>query len=107
MEREAQNFSVVYNRGVKMIWCQGCKTLLRRDSWLTLRAIQLHYFHCQILASDAGAYHTEARLGLATEANPMQHFTAVNYEFSKQARVVVTGKPFQTSLIFVGGARSL
>jgi hypothetical protein len=52
-------------------------------------------------------HHTDAHLGLATEANPMKHFTAVNYEFSKQARVVVTGKPFQTSLIFVGGARSL
>ncbi len=40
-------------------------------------------------------------------ANVIKLFTAVRCEFSKQASVFVLGKPFQTSLLLVGKARSL
>jgi hypothetical protein len=42
----------------------------------------------------------------APVANVIKIFTAVSYDFSLKARAFVPGKPFQTSLIFVGKARA-
>jgi hypothetical protein len=39
-------------------------------------------------------------------ANVIKLFTAVSYEFSKQARAFVHGKPFHPSLMFAGKARA-
>ncbi len=36
--------------------------------------------------------------------NAIKLFTHITYKFSKQARAFVSGKPFQSSLIFIGKA---
>ncbi len=44
---------------------------------------------------------------LTPGANVIKLFTALSYDFSLKARAFVPGKPFQPSLMFVDGARSL